>query len=222
MDEKTIARLSLLCSLTGLAAIYVGAASARPRITSIASIDNSFIGLRSTVSGKVIDYREHDEGHLFLKVQDSSGGMVSVPIFSRTRAQLGDSIELLDIVEVTGEVKVYQGEFEVIPDEAKDVIVVHTAPVRLSSLSAENAGSTVKVQGSIVEREIVGGGNLILTLRDDGGELPVFISSWISEDGLPEMHLGDTVRVDGWLQIYNGKLELKVASASHLHVVEAA
>lgn len=221
MDEKTIARLSLLCSLAGLAAIYMATASARPRITPIASIDNSFIGLRSTVSGQVTDYREHKDGHLFLKLQDSSGGVVTVPIFSKTRAQLVDSIELLDIVEVTGEVKLYQGEFEVIPDEAKDVTVVHTAPVRLSNLSPENAGATVKVQGSIVEREIVGGGNVILTLGDDGGQLSVFISSWIAEDGLPEMHVGDTIRVDGWLQIYNGKLELKVASASNLHVIEA-
>jgi len=168
-----------------------------------------------------MDCREHKEGHLFLKLQDSSG-VVSVPIFSRTRSQVEESIELLDVVEVTGEVVLYQGGFEVIPDGANDIKVVHTAPVALSSLTEENAGDAVKVQGTIVEREIVGNGNVILNLREDGGELPVFIPYWIVEEGLPEMHVGDTVRVDGWIQLYNGGLELKLASASHLHVVEAA
>lgn len=221
MNEKTLARLSLLCTLTGLAAVYGASLSARPRVTSISSIDNGFVGVRSTVSGKVIDYREHKDGHLFLKLQDQSGGVISVAVFSRTRSQLGDSIELQDTVEVTGEVQLYQGEFEVVPDEAKDLTVVHSAPTKLSGLTAENAGSTVKVQGTIVEREIVGSGNVVLVLSDGEGQIPVFVSSWIAENGLPEMHLGDTIRVDGWVQIYNGKLELKVASASHLHVVEA-
>ena len=215
-------RLSLVCSLTGLAAIYAAAALARPRITPIASLDNGFIGLKVAISGQVIDYREHQDGHLFLKLKDDSGGVVSVPIFSRVRAEIGESMELLDILEVTGEVALYRGELEVVPERASDVKVVHTAPVRLSSLSKENAGIAVKVQGTVVKREIVGSGNLIINLQEDGGQLPVFIPYWIVDDGLPELHVGSVVRVDGWLQLYNGELELKVVSASNLHVVEAA
>lgn len=222
MDEKTIARLGLICSLTGLAAIYVGAISARPRITPIASLDNGFIGLKVAISGQVIDFREHRDGHLFLKLRDDSEGVVSVPIFSRLRAELGESIELLDVVEVTGEVIIYRDELEVVPDGASDVKVVHTAPVKLSSLSEENAGIPVKVQGTIVEREIVSSGSVIFTLREDGSQLPVFIPYWVADDGLPELHVGNTLRVNGWLQLYNGELELKVANASHMHLVEAA
>lgn len=219
MNEKTTIMLSIVCSLVGLIAIYAAATSARPRVTPIASLDNSFIGLRVAISGQVMDYREHNDGHLFLKLQDSSG-IVNVPIFSQTRAQVEESIELLDVVEVTGEVALYDGEFEVVPGEAKDIKVVHTAPITLTSVTEDNAGSAVKVQGTIVEREIVGNGNVILTLREDGGQLPVFIPSWVAENGLPEMHVGDTIRVDCWVQIYNGALELRVASASNLHPVE--
>jgi len=222
MDERTTTKLGIVCSLVGLIAIYAAAASARPRVTPISSLDNSFVGLRVAISGQVMDYREHKDGHLFLKLQDSSGGLVSVPIFSRTRAQIEDSIELFDIAEVTGEVLLYQGEFEVVPEGANDVRVVHTAPITLSNITEDNAGIAVKVQGTIAEREIVGNGNVILTLSEGGEQLPVFIPSWIVEDGLPEMHVGDTVRVDGWMQIYDGKLELKLADASHLHVVQAA
>ncbi|MGC8816381.1 MAG: OB-fold nucleic acid binding domain-containing protein [Candidatus Hadarchaeum sp.] len=219
---RNMAKLSLICSLVGLAAIYAAAISNRPRITPIASLNESFIGLRVSVSGQVIDYREHEAGHLFLKVKDKSGSLVNVPIFSRTRAQLEDLIELLDNVEITGEVALYQGEFEVIPEEAEDIKVVHTAPVALSEITEANAGSPAKVQGVISKREIVGSGNLVLTLQDDGNLIQVFIPSWIVEDGLPEVHVGDTVRVDGWVQLYNGKVELKLTSASHLHVIEDA
>ncbi|MEM3657456.1 MAG: OB-fold nucleic acid binding domain-containing protein [Candidatus Hadarchaeum sp.] len=220
--EVNTTKLSLICSLVGLVAIYAAAVTVRPKITPIASLNESFIGLRVSVSGQVVDYRDHKEGHLFLKLKDKSGGLVNVPIFSRTRSQLEESIELLDIVEITGEVALYQGELEVIPEGAKHVKIVHTAPTKLSEIGKENAGAPVKVQGIISKREIVGSGNLVLTLENDGNRLPVFVPSWIAEDGLPEVHVGDTVRVDGWIQLYNGEVELKLTNASHLHLVEDA
>jgi DNA/RNA endonuclease YhcR with UshA esterase domain len=174
------------------------------------------------ISGEVVDLRGHQDGHLFLKLRDQSGGVVSVPIFSRVRSELGESVELLDVVEVKGEVVLYRGELEVIPSGANDIRVIHTAPLSISALTEENAGIPVKVQGVIAEREVVGNGNLILTLREDGAELPVFIPRWIVEEGVPEAHVGDILRVDGWLQLYNGSLELKITSASNLHPVEAA
>ncbi len=222
MDEKSMTKISLLCSLTGLAAIYVAAMQTHPTMTPIASLDNNFVGLKVTISGQVIDSYEHQDGHLFLNLSDDSGGVVSVPVFARLRAELGEPIELLDMVQVTGEVKIYRGELEVIPERASDVRVVHTAPVKLSSLSRENVDAPVKVQATIVEREIVGNGSIILTLREDGVQLPLFIPAWVAEDGLPEFHVGNVVRVDGWLQLYQGDLELMLKEASHLRVIEAA
>ena len=222
MDEKSMTKLSLLCSLTGLAAIYATAMQTRPMMTPIASLDNNFVGLKVTISGQVVNSYEHQDGHLFLKLRDDSEGVVSVPLFARLRAELGESIELLDVVQVTGEVELYRGELEVIPERASDVRVVHTAPVKLSSLSRENAGTIVKVQATVVEREVVGSGNVILTLREDGAQLPVFIPAWVAENGLPELRVGNVVRVDGWLQLYRDELELKLKEASHLRVIEAA
>ncbi|MGQ9788273.1 MAG: OB-fold nucleic acid binding domain-containing protein [Candidatus Hadarchaeaceae archaeon] len=220
--EVTATKLSLICSLVGLIAIYAAAASTRPKIIPIASLNDNFIGLRISVSGQIIDYRNHEGGHLFLKLKDKSGGLVNVPIFSRTRAQLVETIEILDIAEITGEVALYQGELEVIPAGARDIKIVHTAPAKLSEISKDNAGTPVKVIGVISKREIVGNGNLLLALEDNGSKLQVFVPSWIVEEGLPEVHVGDTVRVDGWIQLYNGEVEIKLASASHLHLIEAA
>ncbi len=222
MDEKTMTKLSLLCSLTGLAAIYAAAMQVRPTMTPIASLDNEFVGLQVTVSGQVVDSYEHPDGHLFLKLRDNSGGVVSVPVFARVRAELSEPIEFLDIVQVAGEVTLYKGELEVIPRGAGDLRVVHTAPAKLSSLSREHVDIPVKVQATIVEREIVGGGSLILTLQEDDSQLLVFVPAWVVEDGLPELHVGNVVCVDGWLQLYNDELELKLGAPSHLRVVEAA
>jgi len=222
MDEKTMAKLSLLCSLTGLGAIYAAAMQVRPTMTPIASLDNQFVGLKVAVSGQVVDSYEHPDGHLFLKLRDDSGSVVSVPVFARVRAELGEPIEFLDIMQVTGEVKLYNGELEVIPGGAGDLRVVHTAPIKLSNLSQEKVDIPVKVQATIVEREIVGSGSMILTLQEDSSQLLVFVPAWIVENGLPELHVGNVVRVDGWLQLFNGELELKLGGPSHLRVVEAA
>lgn len=222
MSEKIVTRLSLLCSLTGLAALYVAAANTRPAVTAIASLNDDFIGAKVMISGRLIDLREHIDGHLFMKLKDDFGGAISVPVFASVRSQLKESVELLDVVQVTGLVKEYRDELEVIPDKASDIRIVHASATRISSLSEKQIGELVKVEGVVADRAIVGDGNLILTLRDDGGQLPVFIPASVVKNGLPEVHVGYTVRVDGWLQLYNDNMELQLKDASNIFIIEAA
>jgi len=217
-----VTRLSLLCSLTGLAALYVAAANTRPAVTAIASLNDDFIGTKVVISGRLIDLREHIDGHLFMKLKDDSGGVISVPVFASVRSQLKEPIELLDVVQVTGSVKKYQDELEVIPDKASDLRIVHVPATRISSLSENQIGELVKVEGVVAERAIVGKGSLILMLRDDGGQLPVFVPASVVKDGFPEVHVGYTVRVDGWLQLYNDNMELQLKDASNIRIIEAA
>jgi len=221
MSEKVVMRLSLLCSLTGLAAIYVAAANARPAVTAISSLNNDFIGTKVMVSGRLVDLYEHIDGHLFLKLRDDSGGVISVPVFSRVRSQLEEPMELLDFVQVTGVVTEYKGELEVIPDKASDLRIVHAPATRISSLSEEQLGELVKVEAVVAKREIVGSGSLILTLNEDGYQLPVFVPASVVRNGFPEVHVGQTVRIDGWLQLYNDQLELQLRNAGHIRVIEA-
>lgn len=214
-------RLSLLCSLTGLAALYIAAANVRPAVTAIASLNNDFIGAKVMISGRLVDLYEHIDGHLFLKLRDDSGGVISVPVFSRVRSQLEEPVELLDFVQVTGEVKEYKGELEVIPDKASDLRIIHAPAARISSLSEEQLGELVKVEAVVAKREIVGSGSLILTLNEDGYQLPVFVPASVVRNGFPEVHVGHTVRIDGWLQLYNDQMELQLKNASHIRVIEA-
>jgi DNA/RNA endonuclease YhcR with UshA esterase domain len=219
---EKITKLGLLCSLAGLAAIYAGAVYVRPSVTPIAKIDNEFLGLKVIISGQVVDLRESN-GHLFLKLQDNSGGVISVPIFSSTRSQLGDSIELLDEVQVTGEVGLYRGELQVVPEEAGDVIIVHSPCMGVVSIGADLLGEPIRVIGVVEKREIVGRGNIILTLAEDGGQLAVFVPASVARsEQFPEVHVGYTVQASGWLQMYENELELRITRASNIKVIEAA
>lgn len=201
MPENSLTKLSLLCSLTGIAVLYIGAIQARPTLTPIARIDEDYVGLNAVISGQVIDLHEHPDGHLFLKLKDESGGVISVPVFAKVRSELGEHIELLDNVQVLGQVKLYNDELELVPDKAADIKVVHTPHLELSAVDEGRLGELVKTQGVIVERNIVGSGSLLLTLREDGAQLSVFApASVVRSDGFPELHVGYILRVGGLLQ----------------------
>ena len=217
-----LTKMSLLCSLAGIAALYVGAVQVRPSVTAISKLDNDFLGLKVVISGQVVDLRQSN-GHMFLKLKDESGGLISVPIFSSIRSQLSEYVELLDTLQVTGVVKEYNGELEVLPEKASDIVIVHSPCASVSAITEDNLGEMVKVRGVVAEREIVGRGNLILTLREDGGELSVFVpASMAGNSNFPEVHVGYTVQAAGWLQLYDNELELRLKDTSSIEVVEAA
>jgi len=216
-------KLGLLCSVTGIVAIYVGAFQSSPDLVPIARISEEHVGLQMIISGQVIDLRSHEDGHLFLKVLDESGATISVPIFSRVRSGLDKQIELLDNVRVLGRVELYNGELEIVPESARDVRVTTTPCANLSEICEDRLGDLVKVQGEICERRIVGAGNLLLILQEGDAELPVFVPvSVVRKDGFPELHTGYTVRAGGQLQLYKGVLELKIRDPAHLRVVRCS
>jgi DNA/RNA endonuclease YhcR with UshA esterase domain len=222
MSERNIAKLSLLCSLTGLAAPYFSAANTHPAITAIAKLNDDFTGTKVTISGRAIDLYNHVDGHLFLTLKDDSGGTISVPVFASVRSQMTEPIELLDVIQVTGLVKKYRNELEVVPDKASDLRIVHAPPTRISSLGENQIVELVKVEGVISDRAIVGSGSMILTLSDDGIQLPVYIPASVTNNGLPEVHVGYTVVVDGLLQMYNDGMELQLNDVGNIRVIEAA
>lgn len=216
-------RLSLICSVAGIAVLYVGGALMRPTLTPIAEVDNDSVGLKVMVSGRVTDLYEHPDGHLFLKIEDGSGDTISVPIFSRTRSDLGEQVRMLDRVQVVGEVELYNGTLEVVPGGAEDVSVVHTAPADVSEIDQNRLGKLVKVKGIVAFREEIGSGNLILILEGGGSRLKTFVPASVArKEGFPEVGVGDVVTVCGEIQMYRGELELEVKDAGNLEVLEAS
>lgn len=206
-------KMSLLCSVVGIAILYVGALQMRPDITPIAQVDNDFVGLKAKISGQVIDMRRNQNGHVFLKVKDSSGGTISVPLFARTVAGLDENVELLDNVQVEGQVKEYRGEMEILPEKAESVKIVKSPPMEISKIDNDKVGEAIKVRGVIAKKTSVGGGSLLLKLRGKDEELKVFVfQSVVNSENFPEVREGDNVRVFGTVQVYDNELELKVES----------
>lgn len=215
-------KLSLLCSLTGIALIYVGAAQMRPGLTPISQIDNDYVGLKTVISGRVIDLSVHPEGHVFLKVKDESGGVISVPLFSGTRSELGERIELLDNIQVSGQVKNYQGEMELLPEDVGSIQVVHSAPIELSQIDETRLGNEVKIRGFVGEKFSVGDNSIILSVRRGDGELKVFLPGDVVEsDNFPEFFEGDKIQAAGTIKSYEGELELEIGNSYNFEVLEA-
>jgi DNA/RNA endonuclease YhcR with UshA esterase domain len=219
MVEKGLTLLSLACSLVGLFTLYAGALLIRPPAMEIASVNEEFVGKKISVSGEIISSYEHSDGHLFLKIKDNSGGVITVPIFSKLRSQLEEQIELLDILQVVGKIQKYKNEIEIIPEKIEDLTIIHTAPTNFSRLTADDAGILVKVEGKIQKLDKAGKGKII-TLQENDAALSVFMP-YEATKGLPELCVGDKIRVCGWLQIYDQKLELVVKEPSHLRIIGA-
>lgn len=215
-------KLSLISSLTGILLLYVGATQMKGEITPISQLDKDFVGLKTRISGRVISIREHSESHLFLKVKDSSGGVISVPIFAGVRNNLDEKIELLDNIEITGRVEKYEGELELLPEGAESIRHFHSSPIEIGNIDKSKIGSTVKVRGNIAEEESVGEGSLIIQLCQENNNLTVFIPNYTHGDGgFPSLEVGDTVKMAGNVQLYEGELELKVDRPYNIEIIGA-
>ncbi|KXA91687.1 hypothetical protein AKJ57_00320 [candidate division MSBL1 archaeon SCGC-AAA259A05] len=221
MKENSIAKLSLLCSLIGMVLIYFGSAR-KSSLTPISQIDKDFVGLKVKISGQVLDLAKHAEGHLFLKVKDSSDGVISVPIFAKINSKLEKRIELLDNIQIKGIVEEYNGELEVLPEKAESIQVIHSTPFEISKINKKMTGELVKIQGTITRKKSVGKGSLLLKIKKNNGEIKVYIPSNVSNSGnLASLHEGQLIRASGLIQTYKKELELKVEDPYNLKVVGA-
>lgn len=221
MKNRSLIKMSIISSTIGIALLYAGAMQMQPHQTPISKINSDFVGLKTKISGQVIDIRPHPDGHIFLKVKDSSGGVISVPIFSDTKNKLEKKIELLDKVKITGKVKNYKGNLELLPERAEDIEIIHTPPVEPSEMSKNKIGEIVKVQGLVASKERVGSGSLLLTIRKNNSALQIFIPRNVVEsEGFPRIQRDDTARFAGTLKLYQGKMEIEIDSTYHLSVIE--
>ncbi len=220
MADKSILKLSLISSIAGILLLYVSAAHMKPSLTPISKVDEDFVGLSTKVSGKVIDIRGASEGHLFLKIKDESGGVITVPIFSKINSKLEKQVELLDNIEVQGKVENYEGQLEIIPKKPESVQIVHSTPLELSKVDKSKLGKIVKTKGYIAEKKIVGNGNLLIKLTEKDENITVFIPQIVvNTNNFPEIQEGKIIQIAGPVQLYEGKLEMKVENPQNIEVI---
>ncbi|MBN1487681.1 MAG: hypothetical protein JW981_08570 [Anaerolineae bacterium] len=154
---------------------------------------------------------------------DDGTAQVIVLLWERVYAALPDATAF-DVgaqLELEGELQVYNGELEIVPESATGVSISQNAPgvpwVEISSLSAQDAGQVVCLRG--VLGEPVGFSAGIKVPLDDGtGEIPVLLwSNMVAQ--LPRQPVGgELLEVTGEVSVYRGELELIPRSLLDWHL----
>lgn len=114
-------------------------------------------------------------------------------------------------VSVLGEIKVYQGELELIPARAQDITLLAEAPplplTAIGDLSTADAGRVVRLRGTLGIPQGFSAG-VKVPLEDGSGRLTVLLWSNIAT-ALPAMPKeGQRVEIVGKLSVYSDALEI--------------
>lgn len=91
------------------------------QIRAISAITTAHMNSIQTIEGVIIRLTEHEKGHRFLTLSDTTGE-ITIPLFADTFAG-HISVEKGDELTVTGRVKEYNGQLEAVPNRVSDVIV---------------------------------------------------------------------------------------------------
>jgi len=132
MDDETLRRLSLSFSLIGILGLFLLSCFFKPLEVSPSEIDESLIGKTITTSGYVAKLRRHEDGHVFLKLENKS--KIDVVIFAnvaRKNEAILKELKRGDAIKVTGKVVEYRDRLEIVASEI-EVLVFKTSLKNLS------------------------------------------------------------------------------------------
>jgi DNA/RNA endonuclease YhcR with UshA esterase domain len=124
---------------------------------------------------------------------------------------------------VTGEVQVYRGELEVVPEDVADLVIETPAPTtpweEVGLLRATDVGRVVRLRGVLGEPEGFSAG-VKVPLDDGTGTITVLLWTNIYQAISPAPQAGMTVEVVGEVEEYQGELEIIPRSAQDWRVGE--
>jgi len=113
MEEKTLLKIALICSIVGIFIIFIFANKLEPSLTSISSISNSLVDKDVKIQGTVSSFKI-TSSVLMLDLHDDTG-TIKVVAFDKEDFEASKDQE----VEVIGKVKEYNSILEI---EAKKII----------------------------------------------------------------------------------------------------
>jgi DNA/RNA endonuclease YhcR with UshA esterase domain len=121
MRDREVVSLSLAIATAGLLMLFFAASIAQPREVSIGELTSAQLGATVKVAGEVMKVKNHEAGHVFLRIHDGTGE-VAVPLFKRVAEDVDKScLREGALIEVIGRVEEYRGELEVVPREGDEV-----------------------------------------------------------------------------------------------------
>lgn len=187
------------------------------KIVSISEINENMKGQVVSIQGTVVNIKEHEKGHLFLTVEDSTGS-ISVPIFANTNINK-DIIKEDNIYEIKGKVDVYNGYLEIIPQSEEDISMIRTSNNDVA-ITEENIGEQVSIKCTILSKYNHPEGHIflnVLTNNDEEIEVPIFNTLEYSQEN--NLNAGDYIKVNGVISKYNGELEVIPNSKEDIEII---
>jgi DNA/RNA endonuclease YhcR with UshA esterase domain len=177
--------------------------------------DAPFVGRERTFTGQVTDATSFSKGFKF-RLDDGRTQIVLL-----TWTEIYDGIEGCEglrpgaRVQVTGEIGEYEGELQIIPFSAADVVVLEPGVDQAlqretGALMARDVGHWVRIEGQVTRVESFSQGGRVFV--DDGsGEVLLLLWQNILErlsDGGGAATVGSRLRAIGQVQEYQGTLEV--------------
>jgi len=129
MEDRTLLLLAVFTSVIGITVLWFACAANEPVVVALEEVTDELMGKVVTLNGTLGSVKVYDT----VVVASFVGSEVTLFGFKSNIPKL----EKNDFVTVTGEIKEYKGELEIVPNKLEDVLIVKTAPAALDVEEAE-------------------------------------------------------------------------------------
>ncbi|WP_169891223.1 exodeoxyribonuclease VII large subunit [Litchfieldia alkalitelluris] len=184
-------------------------------ILKIADINESMIGKKVSVNGKISNRYDHKDGHVFLTLEENNGSL-KVVIFSDMEIST-EHLQEGETVNVKGELKEYNDELEINVESISDEVLENT---QIPEITKSNIGDKINVTAVIVSKYSHPEGHIFLNVQLESGQeitVPIFNNLNPLSDNFPVF---STIKVDGEVNEYNSKLQIVPNGIESIHVIE--
>src|SRR3989338_10165732 len=106
ISDKSLMKLSLAMSITGVIALFFIMQAAKPLETSIDDINDNMAGRNVIVHGAIMDFAEKD-GNIFITLANSS--KMDIVIFEKDAKNVNKNLTAGMNVTVSGKITIYKG-----------------------------------------------------------------------------------------------------------------
>ncbi|MFP4393993.1 MAG: hypothetical protein ACLFTI_01910 [Anaerolineales bacterium] len=205
-------------TLVDVADIALHPLDAAPEITepaiethAVGKLSEADEGARVQIAGRVVAMGGFSGG--MKAVVDDGTAQIILLLWDSVYGELSDPTALDIGAEIiaSGEIHLYEGELELVPNRPADVEIVQAAPeipwVSIAELTENDVGRVVRLRGVLGEPDGFSAG-VKIPLNDGTGAITVLLWSNIAVEVTPAPAAGLPVEVMGTVESYQGELEL--------------
>ncbi|MCC7165830.1 MAG: exodeoxyribonuclease VII large subunit [Anaerolineae bacterium] len=184
-----------------------------PVVVEIGSLTENDVEKRVIVTGKIARASKFSQGMRY--TLDDSTGTILLILWTNVLETVDARAQMLPgaTVRVTGAVKVFDKQLEVIPDFGGEVELLAPAPVVIApvrpidSITTDDLDATIQVEGIVTELTPFSAGKYA-TVTDASGTIRVTVFDNVLDDIETQLNVGAAVTVEGKVNVFRGNLEI--------------